>query len=129
MTQKQYTIEKWSDWPHTIADAIRDFKGQYFKSPNILLANPHTLSQFDFLVNVMQGEKDNVQNSLNRFPSANTDVRLSSFVFSDCSVQFCLQHDLPDKCFILCQDDDDWDGDDPVVEWIPVDEGRAVLSF
>jgi len=126
MIQKEYKIINWSNWPHSIADAIRNFKGQFLKSPNILLANPHTFSQFDFLVNVMEGAKDNVKSDHHQPPPVSTGVQLSSFVFSDCKVRFCLQEDIADKHFILCQDDIDGDDQDPVIEWIPVGEGKTV---
>ena len=48
--QKVYSIKKdeWMKWSDTIAGAIKDFCSVYTFYPNILEANYHTFSQFDF---------------------------------------------------------------------------------
>jgi hypothetical protein len=78
-----------------------------------LEANEHTFSQFDFLTNVMPGEKqrctkiDDVKTSKN---DKNEDITLDSFTSLCASVDFATDNRLKDKEFRLVYDDeDDWD--------------------
>jgi hypothetical protein len=111
--EKLYLIEKWVDWNRLISDAIHDFFSSFSYYPNILEANEHTFSQFDFLVNEMPDEKQNAQRMDDGKTSKadeNEYISLSSFENSCASVDFAVDNQLKDKEFRLVYDDEaDWD--------------------
>jgi len=132
--EKTYSIKEgaWTQWNKTIAEAIKDFCSVYTFYPNILVANDHTFSQFDFLVNVMPGErqcvssKDDITGVLN-FPSESTEISLGGFTSCDVDLDFAVDHQLADREFSLVYDDEpDWN-EPEIPEDCPKDELEPCL--
>src|SRR5690606_23892926 len=46
---KDYEIKKWSEWLDELTDAARDFYQTFDKTPYLLEATEHTLSQFEYM--------------------------------------------------------------------------------
>ena len=129
--EKTYLIDKWTDWNHKLSKSIDDFYLNFAFYPNILEANNHTYSQFDFLINEMPSEKENV-NKLNELTNKteklnkNEYVIISSFKTSKASVDFAIDFNLNDKEFRLIYDSDpDWDNDETTID-SPVNELHKV---
>lgn len=135
--KREFTIDKWTSWTEKIDDAVNDFIEEFDLFPNILIANEHTFSQINFLINNIPGEKKNVfiydEKSKKQVSAENTEfVYVDSYTCDDYTLIFTLNPDLEDKKFILDYDedklrdddeDDDGDDDDKTpVEPIPVFE-------
>lgn len=115
--QKKYKIGEWtkSKWSTTIAEAITDFNKQFSFFPNILQANSHVFSQFDFLVNIDPSEKQNVkkQDTTNeQHAEVNDDdtIVLSGFKHRLASLEFATDESISDEYIRLIYDSDpDWE--------------------
>jgi hypothetical protein len=115
--EKLYTIKKgeWMAWRETLADAIDDFYEVYSMYPNILEASDHTLSQFDFLVNIMPDERQHVQKKDDvtgtiSMPGKSETILLSGFDSIYTDIDFAIDNQLADKEFRLVYDDEaEWD--------------------
>ena len=93
--EKKYTIDLWEQWNKTISDAIDDFYTTYLNYPNIIEANKHTFSQFDFLINIIPDELDRVvhRDELTNeiIPILKDEyVEISSFSNMHCSLDFAV---------------------------------------
>jgi len=130
--EKVYSIEdgKWTRWSNTIADAIKDFCSVYTFYPNILEANDHTFSQFDFLANINPVDRQRVIREEDilgiRFkvlPDETENIYLNCFDFSNkADIDFAVDHHLADKEFRLVYDDEpEWD-EPEIPENCPVNE-------
>ena len=135
--QKVYSIKKgeWTRWSDTIADAIKDFCSVYTFYPNILEANDHTFSQFDFLANInpddrrrVTREEDIIGLKFKVFPDETENINLSVFNFgNETGLDFAIDNHLPNKEFRLVYDDDpEWD-EPEVPENCPVNELELCL--
>ena len=129
--EKTYVIDKWTDWNHKLSESIDNFYVIFSCYPNIIEANNHTYSQFDFLINEMHDEKLNV-NRLNELtnkierPNDNEYIGISTFVTMKASLDFAVDVKLYDKEFRLIYDSDpDW-GDDDIIIDFPVEEFEKV---
>ena len=130
--EKTYLIDKWTDWNHMLSESIDNFHLFFSYYPNIIEANNHTYSQFDFLINEMPNEKQKV----NRFnemtnriekPNNNEYICISSFKSLKASVEFAIDHKLNDKEFRLVYDSEpDW-GDDEIFVNTPVEKLLKVI--
>lgn len=122
--QKQYNIEKWTNWHHNIHIAIKGFYTKYNFYPNILEANKHTYSQIDFLVSIIPEEKEKIVNiETLKHPEQDEMIGISSFQDVNCLIDFAVNEKLKDKYFKLIYDSNpDW-GDDNVQE-IPIDVNK-----
>jgi len=125
--EKIYLIDKWTDWNHSLSKSIDSFYIDFSYYPNILEANNHTYSQFDFLINEMPNEKEKV-NRLNELtnkiekPNKNEYIGISTFETIKTSVDFAIDNNLKDKEFRLIYDSDpDWDEDNLIID-SPVEE-------
>ena len=116
--EKIYLIKKgeWTKWSDTIANAIENFYSVYSYYPNILEANDHTFSQFDFLVNVKPDERQRVADlddvtGIKRLPDETENILLKSFDFhDDADIDFAVDNQLTDRKFRLIYDDEpEWD--------------------
>ena len=118
--EKVYSIKKdeWMKWSDTIAAAIRDFCSVYTFYPNILEANDHTLSQFDFLTNINPVDRQRVIREADisgiRFkvlPDETENILLNSFNFGKkADIEFAVDNHLAEKEFRLVYDDEpEWD--------------------
>ena len=116
--EKIYSIKEgeWTKWADTLADAIMDFHNAYTYYPNILEANDHTFSQFNFLTNVVPGERQyctykNDITGKKRLPDETEYIRLCCFrLYGADDLDFAVDNELADKEFRLVYDDEpDWD--------------------
>ena len=82
--EKIYLIDKWTDWNHSLSKSIDSFYIDFSYYPNILEANNHTYSQFDFLINEMPNEKEKV-NRLNELMLTFTTL----FTINSAGNSFC----------------------------------------
>ena len=129
--QKTYELINWVDWHHSIFESLEDFYNTFSFYPNILEANKHTFSQFDFLVNVVPGEDLKVKRIENEFTSnkSREEIRLASFKTEKCSIDFAVDEIIEDKKFILIYDSDpEWDdGDDKIID-VPIDTNKKIYQ-
>lgn len=123
--EKTYSIKKgkWTKWADTVADAIDDFYSVYSFFPNILLASDHTFSLFDFMVNLVPGEKqkvfseDAITETMKRLNETDTDhVSITSFNYKNMKLKFAIDNQLAFNKFILIYDDNpDWDNEPEII--------------
>lgn len=132
--EKIYLIDKWTDWSHTLSKSIDSFYIDFSYYPNILEANNHTYSQFDFLINEMPNEKEKV-NRLNELtdkiekPNENDYIMISTFETIKTSVDFAMDDNLKDKEFRLIYDSDPEWGEDDIIIDSPVEEFEKGHNF
>jgi hypothetical protein len=115
--EKTYSIKKgkWTKWSKTLADAIDDFQTFCTYYPNILEANDHTFSQFDFLTNVDPNERQNVScmddiTGKIKYPDETEKILLRSFSYCNADIDFAVDNQLADKQFRLVYDDEpEWE--------------------
>jgi len=119
--EKTYSIKEgeWTKWNKTLASAIDDFCCTYLYNPNILEANDHTLSQFDFLVNFKPNERQRVFREddftgLKITPDETENIVLNSFSYCDIDcdidIDFAVDNRLSNREFRLVYDDEpEWD--------------------
>lgn len=131
-TEKKYLIDKWTDWSHTLSEAIENFYLNFSLYPNILEANNHTYTQFDFLINEIPSEKQKVYklndltNKIQK-PEDKEYIGISGFQTIKASVDFAINNKLTDKEFQLIYDSDpDWENDD-VVNDLPDEEVEKLM--
>ena len=128
--ERKYIIEKWTEWNVLLSNAIDNFKLTYSFVPNILEANHHTLSQIDFLTNIVPGVKDKLTRRYEQTnevykPGQNEEVKVSAYTNDETSVDFAINESLTDKEFVLIYDSDpDWG--DEFIDPIPV-EGEKIF--
>jgi hypothetical protein len=131
--EKKYLIQKWTDWNHKLSESIDDFYVNFSYNPNIIEANNHTYSQFDFLINEMPNEKQKVNRTnelTNKIEKPNDDeyIGISTFETMKASVDFAIDIKLKDKEFRLIYDSDpDW-GDDDIIVDSPVNEFEKTIA-
>src|SRR5690554_5758976 len=98
--EKKYLINKWTDWNHTLSESIEDFYLNFSFHPNIIEANDHTYSQFDFLINEIPSEKQKVYklNDLTNKPEKLKDneyIGISAFETMKASIDFAIDNQIP----------------------------------
>ena len=120
----EFEIDKWTEWKEKVDQAVYDFTLNYGIFPNILLANKHTLSQFNFLINNIPGEKNDVfriDEVTNKEVPVDTseEIELTGYECGNYHLFFGSNDKVEDKVFILeynedidREDDDDDSGDD-----------------
>ena len=109
--KKEYTINEWTKWDSTVFDAIKNFYDTFTLKPNIIQANEHTFSQFDFLSDVRIEKRQNVVNKeTNEKIPQGKEVNLDCYSCKLADIDFAIDNKLQDKSFCLIYDDD--------VEWI-----------
>lgn len=120
--EKTYKIEKWTEWNRFIADSMDNFYETFSFQANILEANDHTLSQFDFLINNIPNEKESIKGKDDitgeiKLPKVNEFVKLSSFQYKSNSLDFCVDNNLLDKKIRLNYvSDPNWDSNEtPII--------------
>lgn len=112
--EKMYMIAKWTDWNCKLFESIDDFFECYSYFPNIIEANNHTYSQFDFLINEIPNEKQRVAklNDLTNIiekPNSKEYVKISGFETMKASLEFAVDVKLKNKEFRLVYDSEpDW---------------------
>lgn len=112
--QQAYRIDEWTDWKNQIDQSVKVFKSTHSVYPNILQCNDHTASQFDHLVNMVAGEREQVSHAKTGLPPKDgEDISLDAFVGSGYFLTFALDDELPDQVFRLVYDDDpEWENDE-----------------
>jgi len=131
--EKSYSLAKWTEWNSSLAKTIDDFYATYSFYPNILEANRYTFSQFDFLINMIPGEKqklyrmDELTNKRIE-PQEMEEVSIFSYKSDFGSVEFAIDEDLGDKEFLLIYDSDpDWE--DGSINENPVEDELSFEIF
>ena len=131
--QNIYTISKWTDWSHNLANSINDFHNKFSFYPNILEANSYTHSQIDFLTNVDSEERKKVvrkneELDMDVLPSEEDVINLSVFQVNKCSLDFAVNEELNDKELQLIYDSEpDWDDDATLMD-PPIDVLENIKS-
>ena len=108
--KKEYFIIEWTKWDSTVFGAIKNFYDTFTFKPNIMQANEHTFSQFDFLANVRPGDKQHIINEKGEKASEDEEVSIGGFGCKLTDIDFAIDNQLQDKTFCLIYDDD--------VEWV-----------
>lgn len=124
--QKVFNIDKWCDWHSSLSDFIDDFYAEFSFNPNILEANEHTFSQFDFLAAEVPGEqekvskKDDVTNRVEEL-SGNEKIVLEEYVYGDVTLVFAVDDALKNKELRLIYDSDPgWDDEkESTIDFVP----------
>ena len=131
--EKSYSLTRWTEWNLILSDSIEDFKCTYSLNPNILEANRYTYSQIDFLINIIQGEKQKLYRKdelLNQrlIPADTEEVGIIAYESDNANVDFAIDENLSDKEFLLIYDSDpDW-GDDSITK-NPVEDEKLVFNI
>ena len=124
--EKTFIIKNWNDWDDIINDSIRVFFETYSVHPNILLANTHTFSQFDFITTISP-KRDNAKNDLGKSPENNEEITLISFENAMCDIDFSVDEKIEDKRFVLIYDTEpDW-GDNTITISTPEKEFDKII--
>ena len=123
--KKEYPINEWTKWNSIVFDAIHNFHNTFSVKPNIMQANEHTYSQFDFLTNVTPGEKQNlISEEKSGQISEDEDVSLVGYICKLTDIDFAIDNQLQDKTFCLVYDDEaEWDEPETQDDF-PVDENE-----
>jgi hypothetical protein len=132
--RQKYTLVKWTEWNKTISRSMDAFFAQYLFYPNVLLANSHTFSQIDFLINEIPNEKENIcrkdeLSGVEEPPKPTEFVKLSFFSNERAEVRFAVEEKLKDKEFILVYDPDPDFGDDDSFYILDIDEVKESKSL
>lgn len=122
--QKKYQFDKWSEWDHTLYNSATNFIKEFGFSPNILLANDYTYSQFDFITTINPEKKKNATRIDGvKEPEDKKDINLSVYKSGQIEIRFCIDN-IEDKEFILVYDDE---SDEDDTEEIPIEFSPKVL--
>lgn len=115
--EKTYKFDMWTKWSSLLPGFIQDFQAKYIYNPNILQANKHTLSQFDFTTSIDPREASRVV-KINDFTNRPEEIEsydkicLSEYCWGNVSLIFTVDDTLPDKTLRLIYDSDPgWDDD------------------
>ena len=125
--EKRYFVRNWEKWSDDIKLAIEDFFATYSYYPNILSANAHTFSQFDFIINIKSDERERVSKINDetgeiRRAKEDEQIEISSFESEETTLDFAEDNKMQDKEFALIYDSDpDW-GDDDINDNSPIEE-------
>ena len=112
--EEKYKIHLWTKWGELLNDAIERFSKKHSFLPNIIEANNHTYSQFDFVTNINDAERENVSridDSRSRIlPVDGEEINIGSYQNDLTSLEFAIDEELEDKEFRLIYDSDpDWE--------------------
>lgn len=104
-------MDKWESWDHIINDSIKDFLKTFNIYPNIIVANSHTYSQFDFITNINPKKRIKARHNITeKPPELNENIGLDGFEDSNYSLDFAEDNNLKDKYFMLIYDSEpEWD--------------------
>jgi len=112
--EKRYRIDLWTKWGKSLNDAIDGFFKTNSVLPNIMEANSYTYSQFDFVTNINDEERENVSridDSRNWIlPVKGEDIKIGAYQNNLTSLEFAVDEALEDKEFRLIYDSNpDWE--------------------
>jgi len=128
--EKDYKLEKWTEWNSFLNDSIGDFYNSFSIYPNILEANGHTHSQIDFLTNVIPEEKERLRriNDVTgeiTAPEPNEKISLTAFQTEANDLDFAVDENLLDRELRLVYDSEpDW-GDEASFN-VPIEKNEFV---
>ncbi len=99
---KDYEINKWSNWFKELVNAAQDFYNTFNALPNIIEANEHTFSQFEFITEIspVGQEIKNVKTELLGNKTKNPRIRELEFK-DQCTLTFIVKDNFPDKKYRL----------------------------
>jgi hypothetical protein len=117
--QKTYQFKEWTKWSSMMPSFIEDFQTEFSYYPNILQANKHTLSQFDFLATIDPEETKNVH-KINDYTNQPEEIEshdkivLTEYKWRNVSLEFTVDDSLANMTLRLIYDSDPgWDDDPP----------------
>lgn len=112
--KKVIVINKWTEWPVIVNNSIIEFKEIFSVLPNILTANEHTYSQFDYVTHINPSEKNNIRTDgkpSNESEKSNL-VELSGYINMLTELDFAVDDKMKDKEIKLIYDDNaDWENE------------------
>ena len=109
--KKTFNIKRWNDWDDIVNDSIRIFFETYSVLPNILIANSHTLTQFEFITTISPKRKNAITDE-GKLPENDEEIRLNSFQNRMWDIDFAVDAKIKDKYFVLMYESDpQWEGD------------------
>jgi len=99
---KDYEINKWSNWFKELVNAAQDFYNTFNELPNIIEANEHTFSQFEFITEIspVGQEIKNVETELLGCKTKNPRIRELEFK-DQFTLTFIVKDNFPDKKYRL----------------------------
>ena len=126
--EKSYRINLWSEWDDEVGNAVYDFFEEYGMMPNSLVANPWTISQFEYITSISDLRKNTFmydpQTKEYAIPLGKDEaIEISGFSAHDgeFNLEFYFTESFGDKEFALFFTDEvDDDEDDETTS--PIDE-------
>ena len=125
----EWEFFKWTKWQQSISEAVEEYILEYGVYPNVLIANSHTLSQINFLINNIPGGKKEVyrrdEKTYKKIPVDETEeIELAALENENYTIHFAFNEKIKDKDFMLFYKDhpdiDDDDDDDDSNKKAPV---------
>ncbi len=98
--EKKHSIHNWGFWQKELVQALSTFKQKMGCMPSYILANEHTLSKIDFLVNVTNSNSRIYKNSENK----SNKIRLTHFIFEKQLIDFVFDNQIGEQNFVLAYD-------------------------
>jgi ribosomal protein L11 len=86
MSSKDFEINQWSNWLKELALSVEDFYNTFDKLPNILEANEHTFSQFEFMTEVSPIGQEIKNVDTNKIGNETKKPRIRELTIKDCYV-------------------------------------------
>jgi hypothetical protein len=114
----EWEFRKWTKWQESISEAVEQYILDYGVYPNAFIANSHTLSQINFLINNIPGGKKEVyrrdEKTYKKIPvDENEEIELAGLENNLYTLRFGYNENVKDKEFMLFyQDHPDLDDDD-----------------
>ena len=102
---KDYQIKEWSKWLDELCDAARDFYKTFHKTPYLLEATKHTISQFEFMTAVAPVGNEIMNRDSNKLGNETENPKIRELTFKDeFTMTFVVNENLKDKTFRLRSD-------------------------
>jgi hypothetical protein len=99
---KDYEINEWSNWLKELALSVGDFYTTFDKLPNILEANEHTFSQFEFMTEISPIGQEIKNVDSNKLGNETKKPRIRELTFKDqCTLAFYVNDSFTDKKYRL----------------------------
>ncbi|MEO8151223.1 MAG: hypothetical protein ABI723_26565 [Bacteroidia bacterium] len=123
---KKYSFKTWNEWQQIVDRSAKNFSKKYSVYPMLLVANKHTLSQLDFIVQIRPDidiylrDKNTGEEFLAQKKS---DEGIGNYANEDIgfNLSFCYALGLKDREFLLAYtDEEDGDNDDDDDNYTPV---------
>ena len=117
--EKSYRINLWSEWDNEVDNAVYHFFEEYGMMPNSLVANPWTISQFEYITSISDLRKNTFKYDPKTKEYAiplgkDEPIEITGFNAYDgeCNLEFYLSESFANKEFALFFTDEADDDDD-----------------